>query len=102
MSFNIGDPDARSRAVTTYLLTQTDTTALRAWTETHAGVTLGLGIGFGDGDETTGHFRIGHMGHVNGQMVFGALGAIDAALKSLRIAHGDGALEAASQVLAAG
>lgn len=102
LAFNIPDKDARSRAVTTLLLPPDDAAALRAWTETQAGVTLGLGIGFGDGDEGTGHFRIGHMGHVNGQMVFGALGAIDAALKSLGIAHGDGALEAASQVLAAG
>lgn len=102
LAFNISDKAARSRAVTTLLLPKDDAAALRAWTETKAGVTLGLGIGFGDGDEATGHFRIGHMGHVNGQMVFGALGAIDAALKSLGIMHGDGALEAASRVLAAG
>ncbi|MEL7106726.1 MAG: aminotransferase class V-fold PLP-dependent enzyme [Pseudomonadota bacterium] len=101
LAFNIADKTARSRAVTTLLLPTIDAAALRAWTETKAGVTLGLGIGFGDGDDSVGHFRIGHMGHVNGQMVFGALGAIDAALKALDIAHGPGALEAAAKVLAA-
>lgn len=97
LAFNIAPLNARSRAVTTLLLPKEDAAKLRGWTETKAGVTLGLGIGFGDGDEDVGHFRIGHMGHVNAQMVFGALGAIDAAMKSLGIEHGSGALEAAAQ-----
>jgi alanine-glyoxylate transaminase/serine-glyoxylate transaminase/serine-pyruvate transaminase len=45
-------------------------------------------------------FRIGHMGHNNVPMVMGVMGAIDAALKALNIPHGDGALEAASRVIA--
>jgi alanine-glyoxylate transaminase/serine-glyoxylate transaminase/serine-pyruvate transaminase len=42
------------------------------------------------------------MGHVNPQMVMGALGAIDMAFKAEGIPHGAGALEAAAQVIAAG
>ena len=45
-------------------------------------------------------FRIGHMGHLNAHMVLGTLGAIDAGLKSLKIPHGNGALEAASLICA--
>jgi alanine-glyoxylate transaminase/serine-glyoxylate transaminase/serine-pyruvate transaminase len=47
-----------------------------------------------------GFFRIGHMGHLNAHMVLGVLGTLDAALNALRIPHGDGALEAATQVVA--
>ncbi|MEL6210449.1 MAG: alanine--glyoxylate aminotransferase family protein, partial [Pseudomonadota bacterium] len=46
-------------------------------------------------------FRMGHMGHVNAQMVMGALGSIGAGLKALDIEHGSGALEAAAAVLGA-
>jgi alanine-glyoxylate transaminase/serine-glyoxylate transaminase/serine-pyruvate transaminase len=42
------------------------------------------------------------MGHLNPQMVMGALGAIDMAFKAEEIPHGSGALEAASAVIAAG
>jgi alanine-glyoxylate transaminase/serine-glyoxylate transaminase/serine-pyruvate transaminase len=52
--------------------------------------------------QATGHFRIGHMGHVNAHMVLGVVGAIDAGLKALDIPHGRGGPEAASGVIAAG
>jgi alanine-glyoxylate transaminase/serine-glyoxylate transaminase/serine-pyruvate transaminase len=39
------------------------------------------------------------MGHLNVPMVMGTLGAIDSALKANDIPHGNGALEAASQVI---
>ena len=41
------------------------------------------------------------MGHQNIPMTFGVIGAIDTALKALGIDHGEGALEAASKVMAA-
>lgn len=100
VSFNMDTPAHRSRAVTTFRLNLEDTDALRAWTESNTGVTLGLGIGFGDGVDSVGHFRIGHMGHLNPQMVFGALGSVDAGLKALGVKVGQGALDAAGQVLA--
>ena len=61
------------------------------------GVTLGIGLGR---TPASAFFRLGHMGHVNGHMVLGFLGTIDAGLKALGIPHGKGALEAASAVLA--
>lgn len=102
LEFNIAAPEHRSNAVTTLRLPQAETRALRAWVETHTGLTLGLGIGMDmvDGPNPSGHFRIGHMGHLNAHMVLGALGSIDAALKSLGIAHGSGAVEAASAEIA--
>ena len=61
------------------------------------GVTLGIGLGR---TPASAFFRLGHMGHVNGHMVLGFLGTIDAGLKALGIPHGKGAVEAASTVLA--
>ena len=45
-------------------------------------------------------FRLGHMGHVNGQMVMGLLGGMQAGMAALDIPHGTGALEAAAKVIA--
>ena len=47
-----------------------------------------------------GFFRIGHMGHVNAQMIMGALGSVQAGLIALDIPHGVGGLDAAASVLA--
>jgi alanine-glyoxylate transaminase/serine-glyoxylate transaminase/serine-pyruvate transaminase len=40
------------------------------------------------------------MGHVNAQMVLGALATIEAGLTALAIPHGTGAVEAAARVVA--
>ena len=103
MTLNVADRAHRSHAVTAARLVGPNGTALRDWTEAHMGVTLGIGLGMapsGDPDWHQ-HFRIGHMGHVNGQMILGVLGAIEAGLRALDIPHGDGALTAAAEVLAA-
>ncbi len=65
------------------------------------GVTLGIGLGMGSEEdpESTGFFRLGHMGHVNAHMVMGALSAIEAGLLALDIPHGKGALEAMAKVM---
>ncbi len=102
MRMNVADPAQRSHAITALSLPAPDATRLREWCEHQAGVTLGIGLGMAtpedpDGD---GFFRIGHMGHVNAHMVLGALGAIEAGLLALDIAHGPGALEAAARVIA--
>ncbi len=100
MALNVADPALRSRAVTTLSLGAPQGTALRQWVEAEAGVTLGIGLGMAaPGDPAWhGYFRIGHMGHVNAQMVLGALGSIEAGLAALDIPHGAGALAAAAQV----
>ena len=94
---NVKNPNQRSFAVTTILSGDIDCSPLRRWCSDQAGLTLGLLIGFDSYD--TG-FRIGHMGHLNPPMVLGALATIDAGLKALNIPHGDGALAAASKVIA--
>lgn len=104
MALNVSNPAFRSHAVTAARLTTPNGTALRDWVEAEMGVTLGIGLGMahaGDPDWHR-HFRIGHMGHVNGQMILGVLGTIEAGLQALKIPHGDGALAAAAGVLARG
>ncbi len=94
---NVKNPARRSNAVTTILSDGFNCTPLRQWCEEKAGLTLGLLIGF---DNYDNGFRIGHMGHLNPPMVLGALATIDAGLKALDIPHGDGALTAASRIIA--
>jgi alanine-glyoxylate transaminase/serine-glyoxylate transaminase/serine-pyruvate transaminase len=54
----------------------------------------------GLGDLAGKAFRIAHMGHTNAPMVLGTLGAIEMALKALKIPHGAGGVEAAIDYLA--
>lgn len=67
-------------------------------------MTLGIGIGMAPPEDPAwhGHFRIGHMGHVNAHMVLGTLAAVEAGMKALGIPHGEGALAAAAAEIAAG
>ena len=102
IELNVRDPAARSNAVTAVRLPERGS-AVRAWTEGSMGLTLGIGIGMAPpGDPAwDGFLRVGHMGHVSGHSMMGTLGSIDAALKALDVPHGDGALAAASRVIAA-
>lgn len=102
MAINIADTDRRSRAVTSLRLNAPDGTRLREWVDEHLSLTLGIGLGMADWNDPEWHgfFRLGHMGHVNGHMIMGLLGGVEAGLTALDIAHGDGALEAAARVIA--
>jgi alanine-glyoxylate transaminase/serine-glyoxylate transaminase/serine-pyruvate transaminase len=104
MELNVADPVDRSRAVTSIRAGSPDGTRLREWVESKAGLTLGIGLGMAEKNDPAWHgfFRIGHMGHVNAQMVMGTLGAIEAGMKAIQIPHGSGALSAAAEVLSAG
>lgn len=104
LTLNVSDPTHRSRAVTSLRIGLPHGPKLRKWVEDQAGVTLGIGLGMFEKDDPKGlgFFRIGHMGHLNPGMVLGALGAIDAAFKAEDIPHGQGALVAATAVIAAG
>ncbi|NDW44860.1 alanine--glyoxylate aminotransferase family protein [Ruegeria sp. PrR005] len=99
---NVADPAFRSHAVTALRLDSGKGTALRQWTEQTLGLTLGIGLGMAaPGDPARDKFfRLGHMGHLNGQMVMGLLGGIQAGLTALNVPHGKGALEAAACVIA--
>ncbi|WP_299646291.1 aminotransferase class V-fold PLP-dependent enzyme [uncultured Jannaschia sp.] len=102
MELNVRDPAVRSHAVTAIRLPER-ATELRNWVESKMGVTLGIGVGMAapDTPDWHGFFRIGHMGHVSGQSILGTLATIDTGLKALGIPHGPGALDRASQALAA-
>jgi len=104
LRMNVTNPDNRSRAVTCIRTQNGDGTKVRRWCEDVAGLTLGIGLGFAPEGTDKWHntFRIGHMGHLNVPMIMGALGTIDSALKTLDIPHGNGALDAAAQVIAKG
>ena len=101
-AMNIADREHRSHAVTALRLQSPNATALRDWVQDNIGLTLGIGLGMADPDDPAWHgfFRLGHMGHVNGQMIMGLLGGIEAGLSALNIEHGAGALDAAAQVIA--
>ena len=98
---NVTDPALRSHAVTALRLQSPHATALREWTEHNIGLTLGIGLGMAEpGDPAwNGFFRFGHMGHINGQMIMGLLGGVEAGLCALGLEHGDGALDAAARVI---
>ena len=102
LKLNIADPAYRSCAVTALRIGAPHGTALRTWVEDNLGLTLGIGLGMAPPDDPAWHgfFRLGHMGHVNGQMVLGLLGGIEAGLTALRLPHGKGAVDAAAAVIA--
>ncbi|WP_322866470.1 pyridoxal-phosphate-dependent aminotransferase family protein [Aquicoccus sp. G2-2] len=102
LTLNVADPAHRSHAVTALRIGLPHGPLLRQWVEDHAGLTLGIGLGMSEpGDEAgKGYFRLGHMGHVNAQMIMGLLGGIQTAFVALDIPHGSGALAAAAGVLA--
>lgn len=102
LSLNLADPSIRSHAVTSLRLPNGGGKALQDWVEANVGLTLGIGLGMETEADPRGHdaFRIGHMGHLNGHMILGALGGIEAGLTALGIPHGKGALEAAASVVA--
>ena len=79
---NIAEPALRSRAVTALSIGAPNGLNLRRWTEHQAGLTLGIGLNMATDDDPNadGFFRIGHMGHVNAQMIMGTLGAIQSGL----------------------
>ncbi|MFT4715833.1 MAG: alanine-glyoxylate transaminase/serine-glyoxylate transaminase/serine-pyruvate transaminase [Paracoccaceae bacterium] len=102
IKMNVAETGQRSNAVTSVQIDAPDGTRLRRWVQDNAGVTLGIGLGMATDDDpnSDGYFRIAHMGHVNAHMTLGVLGVIQSALTALDIAHGKGALEAASDVIA--
>ena len=102
VTLNVTDPACRSHAVTALRVGAPHGARLRAWTEAQAGVVLGIGLGMSEPDDPkgTGFFRMGHMGHVNGQMILGLLGSVEAGLKALDIPHAPGGVVAAAEVIA--
>ncbi len=102
LRLNIAERAHRSHAVTALALRGGQGSALRDWVRENLGLTLGIGLGLAPPGDPSRHdyFRLGHMGHVNGQMILGLLGGIEAGLTALEIPHGPGAVEAAARVIA--
>ena len=102
MQMNIKDPLHRSHAVTALSIGSPDGTRLRRWVDENAGLTLGIGLGMNckADPNADGFFRIGHMGHVNAQMIMGLIGTIETGLCALNIPHGRSAAETAAETLA--
>ena len=92
---NIGDPAARSHAVTTISTGTVDAVELRRVCEDDMGLTLGLGIGAA----VEQRFRIGHMGHLNPPMLLGTLGTIESALHALDAPVGGSGVAAAARLI---
>jgi alanine-glyoxylate transaminase/serine-glyoxylate transaminase/serine-pyruvate transaminase len=103
-ALNIADRANRSHAVTALRLEAPQATQLRDWVQQHLGLTLGIGLGMAAPGDAAWHgfFRLGHMGHVNGHMIMGLLGGIEAGMNAQGIVHGAGALDAAARVIGRG
>jgi alanine-glyoxylate transaminase/serine-glyoxylate transaminase/serine-pyruvate transaminase len=102
IALNVAAPEFRGRSVTSARMGAPDATRLRHWTESRAGVTLGIGLGMSTPEDPAGDgfLRVAHMGHVNAHMTLGALSVMEAGMRALGIAHGPGGLEAAAAVVA--
>jgi len=100
---NVPTAAHRGHSVTAAHFAAPDATRLRQWCETNAGVTLGIGLGMStpQDPDAAGSLRIASMGHVNAHMTLGALAVMQAGLTALRIPHGQGALDAATSMIAA-
>jgi alanine-glyoxylate transaminase/serine-glyoxylate transaminase/serine-pyruvate transaminase len=104
IAMNVSQPDWRGHSVTAARFGAPDATRLRQWCEQKAGVTLGIGLGMAEPNDPAYHgfLRVAHMGHVNAHMTLGALAVMEAGMTALGIAHGSGAVEAATRVVATG
>ncbi|WP_224815909.1 alanine--glyoxylate aminotransferase family protein [Hasllibacter sp. MH4015] len=95
---NVTEREKRSNAVTLVNFGPGNGLRLRDWMEHNYGVTLGIPLeGMENPDD---YLRIGHMGHVNGQMVMGVLAGLQAGMSALQIPHGPTGMEAAMKVIA--
>jgi len=104
IALNIARPDQRSHAVTSARIGGGGAARLRAWCEQEAGVTLGIGLGMAEPGAAAAndYLRVAHMGHVSAHMTLGVLAVMQAGLQALGIAHGAGALDAATTVISRG
>ena len=95
----VADHAARARAVTTIDFDRAE--ELRGWCERKAGLTLGIGLSRPGEAAVPQRFRIGHMGHLSAHSLLGTLGTVEAGLRAIGTPIGQGALDAAAEVIAA-
>ena len=101
-SCQIENEAMRSMAVTAIKTPEGVAKELQRVCSEQLGLVLGVGL---NPNPTPGAmllddtFRIGHMGHLSAPMLLGTLGTIEAALTSLAVPHGPGAVDAAAGVI---
>ena len=99
LDFFVQDPASRSHSVTTVTVGPgIDVEALRAVARDRFQVAIAGGLGPLAGRA----FRIGHLGDCNPAMILGAIGGVEAALLTLGVAAGTGAMRRAVMSLAQG
>ena len=97
LDFFVQDPASRSHSVTTVTVAPgIDVEALRAVARDRFQVAIAGGLGPLAGRA----FRIGHLGDCNPAMILGAIGGVEAALLTLGVAAGSGAMRRAVMSLA--
>jgi alanine-glyoxylate transaminase/serine-glyoxylate transaminase/serine-pyruvate transaminase len=97
LDFFVQDPASRSHSVTTVTVAPgVDVEALRAVARDRFQVAIAGGLGPLAGRA----FRIGHLGDCNPAMILGAIGGVEAALLTLGVATGTGAMGRAVMSLA--
>lgn len=97
LDFFVQDPASRSHSVTTVTVAPgVDVEALRAVARDRFQVAIAGGLGPLAGRA----FRIGHVGDCNPAMILGAIGGVEAALLTLGVATGTGAMRRAAMSLA--
>jgi len=97
LDFFVQDPASRSHSVTTVTVAPgIDVEALRAVARDRFQVAIAGGLGPLAGRA----FRIGHVGDCNPAMILGAIGGVEAALLTLGVATGTGAMRRAAMSLA--
>ncbi|MEM6311483.1 MAG: aminotransferase class V-fold PLP-dependent enzyme [Pseudomonadota bacterium] len=101
LELNVRNPEFRSRAVTSLRLDKGRGAKLRSWVEDNMSLTLGIGLGMAEPDDPMrdDFFRLGHMGHINGHMILGLLGSLQAGMQALDVPLGEGALDAAAAIV---
>ena len=97
LDFFVQEPASRSHSVTTVTVAPgVDVEALRAVARDRFQVAIAGGLGPLAGRA----FRIGHLGDCNPAMILGAIGGVEAALLTLGVATGTGAMGRAVMSLA--
>ena len=99
---NIRDKNFRSNAVTSLQVHTPKGTHLRKWLQENTGLTIGIGLGMATPDDPNGDgfFRLGHMGHVNAQMIMGLIATLETAMMAVGVPHGKNAINEAAAVIA--
>ena len=99
---NIRDKNLRSNAVTSLQVHSPKGTYLRKWLQENTGLTIGIGLGMATPEDPNGDgfFRLGHMGHVNAQMIMGLIATLETAMIAVGVPHGKNAINEAASFIA--